>query len=145
MHFFSVAPGLAMTLATFTGQSNMSFSKYVADLEITPGRAYAPFWSAFIRVLRSTMDHEARQARGQSTQSTIRVSTRVTSDQFTLTVEDDGPGADWTAVRAACESLGGYVEIEPRKGANTRISFAFPQHATATAYEDRRAALRLAV
>jgi nitrate/nitrite-specific signal transduction histidine kinase len=117
-----------MTLATFTGQSTMSFTQYVAHLEITPGRAYAPFWSAFIQVLRSTM--EARQARGQSTQSTIRVTTGVTSDRFTLTVEDDGPGADWAAVRTACEALGGSVEIEPRNGEGARISFAFPNQGT---------------
>lgn len=131
----------------------MSFTKYVAHLEITPGLAYAPFWSAFIHVLRNTMDHEARQARGQSTQSTIRVSTCVTSDRFTVMIED-GPGADWgvtelsgrgegmAAVRNACEALGGSVGIEPRKGEGTRISFAFPKHGAV--YEGHTAVLRRA-
>jgi hypothetical protein len=105
----------------------MSFTQYVARLDITPGPAYAPFWSAFIQVLRNTMDHEARQARGQSPQSSIRVSTCVTSDQFTVVVEDDRPAADWAAVRNACESLDGSVEVESRDGGGTRISFAFPK------------------
>jgi hypothetical protein len=116
-----------MTLATFTGQSNMSFTQYVAQLEVTPGRTYAPFWSAFIQVLRNRMDHQARQARGQSAQSAISVSTCVTPDRFTLSVENDGTGSDWDAVRQVCESLGGSVEVETRAGQETRISFAFPK------------------
>jgi hypothetical protein len=119
-----------MTLATFTGQSTMSFAQYVAHLDITPGLAYAPFWSAFIQVLRNRMEHQARHARGQSTQSTIRVSTSVTSDRFIVIIEDGGPGADWGAVRNACESLGGSVEVESRKGDGPRISFAFSKHGT---------------
>lgn len=109
----------------------MSFTRYVAELDITPGRAHAPFWSAFIQVLRETMAHEAQQARGQSAQSMIRVSTSVTADRFTVTVEHDGPGPDWEPVRNACEALGGAVETESLEGASTRIGFAFPQQATA--------------
>ena len=111
----------------------MSFAQYVAHLEITPGLAYAPFWLAFIQVLRSTMDQEARQARGQSTQSTIRVSTHVTSDRFTVVVDDQGPGTDWDAVRKACESRGGWVAMETRAGGGTRISFAFSKSAAPAA------------
>src|SRR5262245_27153415 len=125
-----------MTLSTFRGPSTMSFTRYVAGLDITPGRAYAPFWSAFITLLRSTMEHEAKQARGQSTQSSIKVSTRVSSDRFIITVEHDGseaadavPGI--AATREACEALGGSVEIEPE---GSRISFAFP---TGTVKSDR--------
>jgi hypothetical protein len=104
----------------------MSFTKYVAGLDVTPGLPYAPFWSAFIQLLRS------------STQSTIHVSTRTTSDQFIILVDSDGPTADWGAtdlstrglamaqVRNACESLGGSVEIEPRPGEGARMTFAFP-------------------
>jgi chemotaxis protein histidine kinase CheA len=129
----------------------MSFTQYLAGLDITPGRAYAPFWSAFIHVVRDTMDHEARQARGQSTQSTIRVSTRATDDQFIVMIEDDGPGSDWqagepsgrdlrmVAARNACEALGGSVEIAQRKGEGIRISFAFPKQATT--YEGHSAVL----
>jgi hypothetical protein len=105
----------------------MSFTRYVAQLDITPGLTYAPFWSAFIQVVRETMDHEARQTRGQSTQSTIRVSTSITGDRFTIIVEDDGPGADWGAVRNACEALGGSVETESGTEAGSRIRFAFPK------------------
>jgi hypothetical protein len=114
-----------MTLATFTGQSTMSFTQYVARLEITPGRTYAPFWSAFVHVLRNTMDHEAGESRGRST---IRVSTSVASDRFTVLVEDDSPGTDWDAVRTACESLGGSAQIELHKGEGSRVSFTFPNY-----------------
>ena len=109
----------------------MSFTQYVAHLDITPGLAHAPFWSAFTQVLRSTMEEEARHPRGQSTPSAIRVSTSVTSDRFTVVVENDRPGTDWDAVRNACESLGGSVEMKPREGEGIQISFAFPHQATA--------------
>ena len=117
----------------------MSFTKYVAGLDVTPGLPYAPFWSAFIQLLRST------------TQSSIHVSTRTTSDRFIILVENDGPSADWGAtdlsthghamaqVRNACESLGGSIEVEPSTGAGSRISFAFPRQSTI--YEGHTAVL----
>ena len=126
----------------------MSFARYVAQLDITPGLAYAPFWTAFIQVLRNSMEHEARQVRGPSTESThptIRVSTSVTSDTFTVVVESETPVADWEAsevpgsgagwaeVRNACKALGGSVGMESRDGEGIRISFAFPAQATASA------------
>jgi signal transduction histidine kinase len=104
----------------------MSFTKYVAGLDVTPGLPYAPFWSAFIQLLRG------------SSQSSIHVSTRTTSDRFIILVDSDGPSADWGAtdpsthghamaqVRNACESLGGSIEIESPPGEGTRMTFAFP-------------------
>ena len=117
----------------------MSFTKYVAGLDVTPGLPYAPFWSAFIQLLRS------------SSQSTIHVSTRTTSDRFIILVENDGPAADWGApdlsahgyamaqVRNACESLGGSIEMESRAGEGTQITFAFPRQSTI--YEGHTAVL----
>jgi hypothetical protein len=107
----------------------MSFTRYVSQLEITPGLAYAPFWSAFIQVLRKTMEHEALRGRGQST---IKVSTSVTSDRSIIMIEDGGPGADWHAVRAACEGLGGSVRVECREDGGICLSFEFPAGAAAS-------------
>ncbi|HXT16110.1 MAG TPA: ATP-binding protein [Gemmatimonadaceae bacterium] len=178
-------------LAERMGKSNVSVTIDANDLRFNAAR-FAPFWSAFIHVLRNTVDHgiedfDARQASGKPTQSTIGVSTRVAGDRFIVTVEDDGPGVDWdalrataqqlglasdpraqstdviflpgvssktgvtelsgrgvgmAAVRSACESLGGSVEVESRKGEGTRISFVFPNDDTV--YEGHSAILRRA-
>ena len=72
---------------------------------------FAPFWSAFIHVLRNTVDHgiedrEERQKSGKPERSLIKVSTAVQSDRFLITVQDDGPGIDWDRLRAKAAELG---------------------------------------
>ena len=93
--------------------------------EITPD--YAAFWSAFIQVFRNRE---------------LRVTTGFICDRFLVAVEDDRPAADWkvselagcnrgfAAMRSECEALHGSVEIEACPGKGTRITFAFPKHAT---------------
>jgi two-component system chemotaxis sensor kinase CheA len=138
---------------------------------------FAPFWSAFVHVLRNAVDHgiedgDRRRSSGKPQQSLIKVATTVESDRFVVTVEDDGPGVDWEALRAkagklgiapgmldkrenlvflpgvsskdkvtelsgrgvgmiavrnACETLGGRVEVRSEPGAGTRIRFVFPK------------------
>jgi two-component system chemotaxis sensor kinase CheA len=72
---------------------------------------YAPFWSAFIHVLRNAVDHgiddgEQRERRGKSRAANIKVATRIEEGNFVVTVEDDGPGVDWEALRARAGALG---------------------------------------
>src|SRR5258706_6372136 len=72
---------------------------------------FAPFWSAFIHVLRNAVDHgiedrELRAKRGKPAQSLIKVSTKIEQQRFIVTVEDDGPGVDWEALRAKAGQLG---------------------------------------
>ncbi|PYO03450.1 MAG: hypothetical protein DMD91_01050, partial [Candidatus Rokuibacteriota bacterium] len=72
---------------------------------------FAPFWSAFIHVLRNAVDHgiegrEQRQQHGKPEQSLIKVSTQVEGEHLVVTVEDDGPGVDWEALRAKASELG---------------------------------------
>ncbi len=72
---------------------------------------YAPFWSAFIHVLRNAVDHgiddsEQRELRGKPRQAHIKVSTRIAEGNFVVTVQDDGPGVDWEALRAKAGALG---------------------------------------
>ena len=113
--------------------------------EATPD--YAAFWSAFIQVFRTRVE-------GASTGSTIRVTTGFIGEQWVVTVDDHRPGADWgvtelagcnpgiAAMRSACKALDGSIEIQARNGEGTRISFAFPKHATN--YEGHTAVLPLA-
>jgi two-component system chemotaxis sensor kinase CheA len=55
-------------------------------------------------------NQEERERRGKPAQANIRVSTHVDHDNFIVTVEDDGPGVDWEALRARAGSLG----IDPK-------------------------------
>jgi two-component system, chemotaxis family, sensor kinase CheA len=72
---------------------------------------YAPFWSAFIHVLRNAVDHgiddrEQRERRGKPHQAHIKVATRIEEGNFVVMVEDDGPGVDWEALRARADAMG---------------------------------------
>jgi len=176
-------------IAERMGKSNVAVAIAPHGLRFNTER-FAPFWSAFIHVLRNAVDHgvedrELRAKRGKPAQSLIKVSTTVEHKRFIVTVEDDGPGVDWealrakagqlginaaalenkenlaflpgvsskanvtelsgrgigmAAVRAACEALGGSVEIKSQPGIGTRISFAFPKDKTV--YEGHAAMLR---
>jgi two-component system chemotaxis sensor kinase CheA len=97
-------------LAERMGKSNVSVSIEPNDLRFNSER-YAPFWSAFIHVLRNTVDHgiedrEERQKSGKPEQSAIRVATAMHGDLFVVTVEDDGPGVDWERLRTKAGELG---------------------------------------
>ncbi len=72
---------------------------------------FAPFWSAFIHVLRNAVDHGIddrgeRERRGKPPQANIKVATRIEEGNFVVVVEDDGPGVDWEALRAKAGALG---------------------------------------
>jgi two-component system chemotaxis sensor kinase CheA len=176
-------------LAERMGKSDVAVAIAPHDLRFNTDR-FAPFWSAFIHVLRNAVDHgiedrELRRTRGKPVQALIKVSTTVEQDRFVVTVEDDGPGVDWealrvkagqlgialsaiektenlaflpgvsskasvtelsgrgigmSAVREACEALGGRVEIQSRPGIGTRVSFRFPKDQAV--YEGHAAMLR---
>jgi two-component system chemotaxis sensor kinase CheA len=76
----------------------------VADhgLRLDPER-WAPFWSAFVHVVRNAIDHglehpEQRSARGKPQQGTLELTTRLERDDFVVEISDDGRGVDWRAV-----------------------------------------------
>jgi len=92
------------------GKSKVAVAIEPHDLRFN-SEHFAPFWSAFIHVLRNAVDHgiedgELRQQHGKPEQSLIKVSTRVENEHFIVTVEDDGPGVDWEALRAKASELG---------------------------------------
>jgi two-component system chemotaxis sensor kinase CheA len=101
-------------LAQRLGKGDVQVEIASHDLRVSSER-FAPFWSAFIHVLRNAVDHgiedEAlRRRRGKPCQGCIRVATSVENGQFLVTVEDDGPGVDWEALRAKAGALG----IDPK-------------------------------
>jgi two-component system chemotaxis sensor kinase CheA len=98
-------------IAERMGKSNVLVSVEPNDLRFDSER-FAPFWSAFIHVLRNAVDHgiedrQARQRGGKPEQSVIKVATAIEEDRFVVTVEDDGPGVDWDRLRLKAAELGG--------------------------------------
>ena len=97
-------------LAERMGKSNVKVVIEPNDLRFN-SEHFAPFWSAFIHVLRNAVDHgvenqEERQRHGKPDNSFIKVTTAIEGDQFIVRVEDDGPGVDWERLRAKAAQLG---------------------------------------
>jgi two-component system chemotaxis sensor kinase CheA len=97
-------------LAQRMGKGDVTVAIAPHDVRFNTER-FAPFWAAFIHVLRNAVDHgiedpELRAKRGKPAQSLIKVSTSVEQNRFIVTVEDDGPGVDWDALRAKAGQLG---------------------------------------
>jgi two-component system chemotaxis sensor kinase CheA len=64
---------------------------------------WAPFWSAFVHVVRNAIDHglegpENRNKLGKPREGMLELSTRVEGDSFVVEIWDDGRGIDWEAV-----------------------------------------------
>jgi two-component system, chemotaxis family, sensor kinase CheA len=108
-------------IAERMGKSNVSVFIQPNELRFS-GERFAPFWSAFIHVLRNAVDHgiedrELRRKRGKPEQSSITVATAVEGGRFVVTVEDDGPGVDWDRLRKKAGELGAAASVlqEPIK------------------------------
>jgi HPt (histidine-containing phosphotransfer) domain-containing protein/two-component sensor histidine kinase len=97
-------------LAERMGKTNVSVFVEPNNLRFDSDR-FAPFWSAFIHVLRNAVDHgvesgEERRKGGKPDQSTIRVATAMEGERFVVIIEDDGPGVDWARLRTKAGKLG---------------------------------------
>ncbi len=97
-------------IAERMGKSNVSVSIEPNDLRFNREH-FAPFWSAFVHVLRNAVDHgiedrELRRKGGKPEQAAIKVVTAMDGDRFVVTVEDDGPGVDWERLWTRAGELG---------------------------------------
>ena len=71
-------------MAESVGKGNIKVSVESNDLRFDSER-FAPFWAAFLEVLRNTVDHAVEE-------SSIKLATAIEGEYFVVTVEDDGPG-----------------------------------------------------
>jgi two-component system, chemotaxis family, sensor kinase CheA len=81
-----------------------------AALRLPAGR-WAPFWSAFVHVLRNAVDHgveppEIRRRAGKVEAGTVTLEARAEGVGVTIEVRDDGRGIDWSAVKTRAEIAG---------------------------------------
>lgn len=82
-----------------------------ADDVRLPSPRFAPFWQSLIHVVRNMMDHgieapERREAMGKSPRGTLSLRSRMTADEVTIEIVDDGAGIDWDRVRAKAAAAG---------------------------------------
>lgn len=74
-------------------------------------RAWAPFWAAFIHVIRNAVDHgietdDIRRQSGKAVPGRLQLRTRVEGGEFVIEVSDDGAGIQWQKVRERASQLG---------------------------------------
>jgi len=74
-------------------------------------RRWAPFWAAFVHMLRNAVDHgiessEERVAAGKPPAGRLALRARQTTDDLVIEISDDGRGIDWEGVRDKAEALG---------------------------------------
>jgi len=80
-------------------------------------RRWAPFWSAFIHVLRNAIDHgieppDEREALGKPRAGRLALRAGHAGDQVVIEIGDDGRGIDWKAVSARAQDLGRPADSE---------------------------------
>jgi two-component system chemotaxis sensor kinase CheA len=73
-----------------------------------PVRRWAPFWSAFVHVLRNSIDHglepgEIRKHAGKTEAGTVSIEASAEGGGVTIKVRDDGPGIDWDAIETRAQ------------------------------------------
>ncbi|MEO6599471.1 MAG: DAHL domain-containing protein [Polyangiaceae bacterium] len=81
-----------------------------SDLRLDPER-FAPFWAAFVHLLRNALDHgieppEGRRAAGKPSAGKLTLRASETASTVVLELRDDGRGIDWAAVRSKAHDLG---------------------------------------
>ena len=99
----------ARALAVRTGKGAVAVD--VQDNQVRlDSNAWAPFWSAFVHVVRNAVDHgiEPEQERADvgKGRATITLATRLERDRLLVELSDDGRGINWTRVAEKARDRG---------------------------------------
>jgi len=93
---------------------------------------WAPFWAAFVHLVRNGVDHglelpALRRAQGKPEIGTLTLRGTVRDESFVISIEDDGQGIDWTAVKAKalsrampCRTQAELTEVLFAEGVSTK-------------------------
>jgi two-component system chemotaxis sensor kinase CheA len=107
----------ARALATRLGKGDVRVVSEPNGLRLD-ARAWAPFWAAFVHVIRNAMDHglespEERLAANKPEKGILRITTKLTpGGDFAIEVVDDGRGIDWGKVAERAHALALPHELE---------------------------------
>ena len=86
------------------------------DLTMEP-RGWAPFWSAFVHVIRNALDHgieppEEREETGKPRKGQLTLRTVTEGGRLLVELEDDGRGICWEKIEAAAHARGVSIETD---------------------------------
>ncbi len=100
----------AQTLGQRIGRNNIKFEFFDSGERLESER-WAPFWSSFSHAIRNAIDHgveseEERLSTGKTPQATITLRTHYNSEQYVVSMHDDGRGINWEKVRGKAADLG---------------------------------------
>ncbi len=99
----------ARALAVRRGKGSISVDVQDHQLRLD-SRVWAPFWSAFVHVVRNAVDHGLESESERSAQSkpraTIELCTREDKGALLIEISDDGRGIDWQRVRDKARQRG---------------------------------------
>jgi chemotaxis protein histidine kinase CheA len=100
----------ARALASRLGKPDLRVETQADDIRFDRHR-WAPFWSAFVHLLRNAVDHgiesvEERLASGKPKGGRLTLSVRRFDREVVVEVSDDGRGVDWDGVRIKARTLG---------------------------------------
>lgn len=91
----------ARAIAQRTGKGAITVDIVDEQLRLD-GKKFAPFWSAFVHVVRNAVDHgiesEAERAALGKGRGTLRLATREQGGELVIELSDDGRGVDWRRV-----------------------------------------------
>ncbi len=106
----------ARALSVRVGKVDLQVETEADDIRFDRKR-WAPFWSAYVHLLRNAVDHgiesaEERLAAGKPQGGQLTLSARRVDGEVVIAASDDGRGLDWEAVRRKARSLGHDAETE---------------------------------
>jgi hypothetical protein len=96
----------ARALPARLGKSNVDIVFECGALRFPRGDTLAPFWSAFVHVVRNAVDHgldstEQRQARGYADSPALTFAARIIDNELSIEIADNGRGIAWEAAGKA--------------------------------------------
>jgi two-component system chemotaxis sensor kinase CheA len=106
----------ARALAARLGKADLVVEIAADDVRFDRHR-WAPFWSAFVHLLRNAIDHgieslEERLASGKPKGGRLTLTVRRFDGEVVIEVSDDGRGVDWEGVRRKARSVGHDADTE---------------------------------
>ena len=107
---FKRAAEQARALAVRLGRADPTITIVGSGVRL-PRTGWAPFWAAFVHLVRNAVDHglepaDEREAHGKPPAGTIELWAVELAGRVVIGVKDDGRGVDWEAVRAKAAKAG---------------------------------------